>query len=151
MVLLAECNAIENDLDPALYCALIDVESNWHPEKCEWQGEFIIPDGRDPDEWYMRGHRWGLTQVLGKDAREAGYVGELALLLEPEINLEWGARVLAGMMGMAGGTARALMLWRGANGNQFPELVATRADAYRAFLAAEVRPSPLARGRSARK
>ena len=144
MVLMAECAAIENGIDPAVFCALIDISSGWHPEKAEWNSSAVTAfAGEVTDEHVFQLYRWGLTQVLGSDARRAGFRGELYRLTDPELNITVGAQVLRETIAYAGGIQRALVLWRGVIGGNFPELVLAKAGQYREFLAAPERPPKL--------
>jgi soluble lytic murein transglycosylase-like protein len=60
---------------------------------------------------YHGGH-WGLMQIKYETARSMGYRGPAAGLLNPETNLRFGGRYLAGAYLVSGGNVeRALMLY----------------------------------------
>ena len=60
---------------------------------------------------YHRGH-WGLMQIKYATAKSMGYRGPAEGLLNPEINLKYGGKYLAGAYLVAGGNAdRALRLY----------------------------------------
>jgi soluble lytic murein transglycosylase-like protein len=149
MVLLAERAATEAGLAPELLCALVDVSSAWQPGKVEVaHASLVYFQGCDVEECSARNYRWGLTQVLGSAAREAGYKESLYDLTEPPANLAIGARVLAGLVRMASGQLeRALLLWIGIVGSNFPLRVLAKVPQYSAFLNAAERPAPLEIGR----
>lgn len=47
--------------------------------------------GEDRDaEWWGQQASWGLMQIMGAVARELGLHGSLTLLIDPEINLQYG-------------------------------------------------------------
>jgi soluble lytic murein transglycosylase-like protein len=59
-----------------------------------------------------RGGHWGLMQIKYETARSMGYRGPAAGLLNPETNLRFGGRYLAGAYLVAGGNAEhALKLY----------------------------------------
>jgi soluble lytic murein transglycosylase-like protein len=60
---------------------------------------------------FHRGH-WGLMQIKYETARSMGYRGPAAGLLNPETNLRFGGRYLAGAFMVAGGNSeRAVRLY----------------------------------------
>jgi soluble lytic murein transglycosylase-like protein len=60
---------------------------------------------------YHRGH-WGLMQIKYATAKSMGYRGPAKGLLNPEINLKYGGKYLAGAYLVAGGNAeRAVRLY----------------------------------------
>lgn len=60
--------------------AVIQVESNWNPDAVNMG---------DPG-----GGAWGLMQILLSTARGLGYIGSGAGLLDPGVNIQYGARLL---------------------------------------------------------
>src|SRR5712692_9451618 len=76
---------------------------------------------------------WGLMQVMGQVAREAGFAGaSLAELCDPAAGLEVGCRVLAHKLAAAeGNVTRALLLWNGGGNPAYPQQVLDRAKKYR--------------------
>jgi hypothetical protein len=114
--------AVAEALDPALVCALIEQESEWNPWTARYQqaafSRLVVPllkaDRISISEGYARCFHWGLTGVLGHDAREAGFSAcYLSTLCEVGENLAIGCKVLRKKFDLAGGgdTVRALLLW----------------------------------------
>jgi Transglycosylase SLT domain len=64
----------------------------------------------DPDnEWQAQRASWGLCQVMGAVAREIGFHGPyLTALVQPELNLDFGARHLAKQIARFGTAADGL-------------------------------------------
>lgn len=89
-------------LNAPLIEAIITVESRWNPwamrhEKdfsylvdCERHAKFsqVTVD----TERSLQRMSFGLMQIMGGTARSIGYVGPLAVLLDPEVNVHWGGR-----------------------------------------------------------
>lgn len=131
--------ASRHGLDPQLLCAQVLVESDgntyaWNPEprygylwnvrtnapfrpvsRIELTSEvppidFPMLAGDRDQEWWGQQASWGLLQVMGAVAREKGFTGPyLTQLIEPAIGLEYGCRVLAGLLVWSGGNVeRAL-------------------------------------------
>ena len=70
----------------------------------------------DPDqEWWGQRASWGPMQVMGAVARERGFRGPyLTELCDPVIGLDYGCRVLSGLLRWASGdTAAALAAYNG--------------------------------------
>jgi hypothetical protein len=144
MVLLAERAACEHGLDPALFCALIDVESEWHQEKAEWATSRADVFGQDvTDELVFRRYRWGLAQILGETARAAGFTGELYELTDASVNVDIAAKALSDMIAMLRDERRALLIWQGEARGNFPERVLAKVASYRDFLASPERAAAL--------
>ncbi len=81
-------------------------------------------------EAYARGFSWGLMQVMGQVAREAGFDALfLSALCDPEQGLAVGCKVLRKKFdAMAGDTTRALLAWNGgANPTYAAQVIARRA------------------------
>jgi soluble lytic murein transglycosylase-like protein len=91
-VLIADC-AVKYGLPEKLLHRVVKRESNYDSKV------------------YHRGH-WGLMQIKYETARTMGYRGPAAGLLDPEINLNFGGKYLAGAYLVAGGNAdRALQFY----------------------------------------
>jgi soluble lytic murein transglycosylase-like protein len=91
--LIAAC-AVENGLPEILLHRVIKRESNYNAAI------------------YHRGH-WGLMQIKYATAKSMGYRGLAKELLDPEINLKYGGKYLAGAYLLAGGNAdRAMRLYK---------------------------------------
>ncbi len=81
-------------------------------------------------EAYARGFSWGLMQVMGQVAREAGFDAPfLSDLCDPEQGLAIGCKVLRKKFdALAGDTTRALLAWNGgANTTYAAQVIARRA------------------------
>src|SRR5258708_13282468 len=81
-------------------------------------------------EVYARGFSWGLMQVMGQVAREAGFDALfLSALCDPEQGLTIGCKVLHKKFdAMAGDSTRALLAWNGgANPTYAAQVIARRA------------------------
>jgi len=81
-------------------------------------------------EAYARGFSWGLMQVMGQVAREAGFDALfLSALCDPEQGLAVGCKVLRKKFdAMAGDSTHALLAWNGgANPTYAAQVLARRA------------------------
>lgn len=81
---LADSIAAEQGVNAAIVKATVAAESAWRPEAKNCTGG----DG-------ARGCAWGLLQITADTARDAGYTGPIAGLLDPTTNLRLGARLMA--------------------------------------------------------
>mgnify|MGYP001612763460 CR=1 FL=1 len=139
--------ATRYSLDPTLIAALVLIESGgdtyaWNPEPkyryfwnvkrnepfrpvtwSEVNSKTPPPDfptlaGDRDQEWWAQQASWGLMQVMGAVAREKGFTGPyLTALLEPTRGLEFGCRVLAGLMAWSkGNVEQALAAFNGGKG-----------------------------------
>ena len=108
--------AQEFGLDPALVCALCEVESDWNSwaVRYEYRPEWLF--GRVKDDFpgiikfehdypgdlnievQMQCTSWGLMGIKGADARKLGFTGWLTELCDPQVNLEWGCQHLRWML-----------------------------------------------------
>lgn len=80
----------------------------------------------DPDaEWWDQKASWGLCQIMGSVAREAGYRGLfLPGIIDPATNLELGAGQLARHMKRGAGDVRkALLSYNGGSDPAYPDKV----------------------------
>jgi hypothetical protein len=102
LVSLAKQNALAHHLDPAIVCAIIEQESSWNPHAIRYEplffAKYVAPlytnNKISATEAYARGFSWGLMQVMGQTAREAGFAEPfLSLLCDPGTALEVGCRV----------------------------------------------------------
>lgn len=130
--------------EPALVCAVVEQESSWNTLAIRYEPQFfaryVAPlvgsdEMKPPTETESRSRAfsWGLMQILGQCAREMGFEGlYLSELLQPQVGLKFGCKLLARELGRAGGDVeRALQLWNGgANPNYAPAVMA-RMDKYR--------------------
>lgn len=148
------------ELDPEIVAAIVFVESSGNLFAIRWEPAFYDKYIKDRMPKDLRGHwpqlatdktervaraiSWGLMQIMGQTARHYGeYRGEfLAGLVDPELNLEIGCRILARFLtkakskGYTGWDAyrRALIYWNGSR--QYPDRVfkAIKEGRHRRFL-----------------
>jgi soluble lytic murein transglycosylase-like protein len=93
LIAMIDTAASENGVPAVLLHRIIKRESNYNAQA------------------YHGGH-WGLMQMKYETARSMGYRGPAAGLLNPETNLRFGGRYLAGAYLVSGGNVeRALMLY----------------------------------------
>jgi soluble lytic murein transglycosylase-like protein len=93
LIAMIETAASENGVPAVLLHRIIKRESNYNAQA------------------YHGGH-WGLMQIKYETARSMGYRGTAAGLLNPETNLRFGGRYLAGAYLVSGGNVeRALLLY----------------------------------------
>ncbi len=102
--LLAQSQAKRFGVDPLLVQALITVESNWDEWAYRFEPnylylfkakEFAVKDAVSlASETSFQKTSFGLMQVMGAVAREHGLEGSLGRLFIPEINMEYGIRLL---------------------------------------------------------
>ncbi|HEY2353213.1 MAG TPA: lytic transglycosylase domain-containing protein [Candidatus Acidoferrum sp.] len=137
LVLLARKAAAAQSLDAALVCAVAEQESAWNPWALRFEpaffAKYVAPLYTNfkvtASEAYARGFSWGLMQVMGQVAREAGFDDPfLSALCDPERSLALGCRVLRRKFDASGGDAtRALLAWNGgANAEYAAQVLARR-------------------------
>jgi soluble lytic murein transglycosylase-like protein len=137
---LARRIAFAHGLDPALVCAVIEQESAWNPWAVRYEPGFLsryvaplYTAGKlSATEAYTRAMSWGLMQVMGQVAREAGFEeASLAELCDPFVGVDWGCRLLAARMARAkGDVATALLTWNGGANPDYPAEVLARTRNY---------------------
>ena len=138
LVTLARRAAAAQSLDPALVCAVVEQESAWNPWAIRYEPHFFAKyvaslytnNKVSASEAYARGFSWGLMQVMGQVAREAGFEPVfLSALCDPEQGLAIGCRVLRKKIEAAGGdVTRGLLAWNGgANALYAAQVLARRA------------------------
>src|SRR5712692_3744073 len=120
---LARRVAAAHALDAPLVCAVIEQESGWNPWAMRYEPAFftkyVAPlytnNKVSATEAYARGFSWGLMQVMGQVAREAGFEALfLSALCDPEQGLAIGCKVLRKKFdAMAGDATHALLAWNG--------------------------------------
>jgi soluble lytic murein transglycosylase-like protein len=95
--------AVSYQIDPALLCALVEQESGWNPWAIRYEPGFLehyvkqMPYSET--EKIARSTSWGLCQVMGQVAREHSFTGKfLSALCDPDIGLDYGAKVLKDKM-----------------------------------------------------
>jgi soluble lytic murein transglycosylase-like protein len=133
---LARKAAAAQSLDPALVCAVIEQESSWNTSAIRFEPAFFTKyvaslytnNKVTATEAYARGFSWGLMQVMGQVAREAGFDAPfLAALCDPEQGLAIGCKVLRKKFdAMAGDATRALLAWNGGGNPVYASQVLAR-------------------------
>src|SRR5262252_6444936 len=123
LLVLARKAAASQSLDPALVCAVVEQESGWNPWAMRYEpaffSKYVAPlytnNKISATEAHARGFSWGLMQVMGQVAREAGFDALfLSALCDPEQGLAVGCKVLRKKLGAArGDVAQALLAWNG--------------------------------------
>lgn len=136
LVALARRAAAAQSLDPALVCAVVEQESSWNPWAMRFEPLFFAKyvaslytnNKISASEAYARGFSWGLMQVMGQVAREAGFDPLfLSTLCDPEYGLATGCKVLRKKLeAAAGDTTRALLAWNGGANPAYPAQVLAR-------------------------
>jgi soluble lytic murein transglycosylase-like protein len=137
LVAAARVAAARHGLNPALVCAVVEQESAWNQWATRYEAAFriryVAPLGLPLSEEVSRSTSWGLMQVMGQVAREAGFHGTfLSQLCDPEIGLEWGCTVLAKKLAQGGDPEKGLQLWNGGANLQYAAQVLARTSQYQA-------------------
>jgi soluble lytic murein transglycosylase-like protein len=140
LVDLARQIAAANSLDPALVCAVVEQESAWNPWAMRYEPAFFVKyvaplytnNKVSASEAYARGFSWGLMQVMGQVAREAGFDALfLSALCDPEQGLAIGCKVLRKKLDAAAGdVARGLLAWNGGANSAYAAQVLARRPHY---------------------
>lgn len=135
------CEVAKNyALEPSLVCAVVEQESGWNPWAMRYEPAFFAKyvaslytnNKVSASEAYARGFSWGLMQVMGQVAREAGFDAPfLSALCDPHEGLATGCKVLRKKFDSArGDTARALLAWNGGANAAYPAQVLARCAHY---------------------
>lgn len=133
---LARKSAAAQNLDAPLVCAVIEQESSWNPWSMRYEPAFfaryVAPlytnNKISASEAYARGFSWGLMQVMGQVAREAGFDAPfLSALCDPGQGLAIGCMVLRKKLdAMAGDLTRGLQAWNGGGNPAYASQVLAR-------------------------
>ena len=124
LIVLADTIAKKHGLDPALVCALCEVESDWNPWMIRlkpsglcMKAVYVNENWADAEtEQALQQFAFGLMQFKGNIARERDFDGWLTELCDPATNLEWGCRHLRWMLDHAGSfNIRASTQWQNAD------------------------------------
>lgn len=101
LMVMAKKAAAAEGLDEALVCAVVEQESAWNPWAMRYEplffAKYVAPlytnNKVGATEAYARGFSWGLMQVMGQTAREAGVSAlHLSALCDPPWGWRWDAR-----------------------------------------------------------
>ena len=144
LITLAKAKATDHGLDPALFCALVETESDWYTYASRYEEGFqkyyidpIKSVRRYGSTSYKterkdRATSFGLCQVMGQVARELGCEARsLGELTRPEIGLEFGAKRLKKAMDRKGGDVReALLNYNGGSEKSYPDIVLEKVKNY---------------------
>ena len=140
LIAAARRAAAAQSLDPALVCAVVEQESAWNPWALRYEPLFFAKyvaalytnNKVSASEAYARGFSWGLMQVMGQVAREAGFDAlYLSALCDPEQGLAIGCKVLRKEFDSAAGdTTRALLAWNGGSNPAYAAQVLARKPHY---------------------
>lgn len=142
LIQLAKEVAKENELDPALVCAVVEQESNWNPSAIRFEPGFYktyLERYWGPMESLGSGSKvpyltfsFGLMQVMGQVAKEFGYHDDLIdLLVDPEKALQIGCKVLSSKLKKANGNVEnGLLMWNGGGNKKYPQEVLARISKY---------------------
>lgn len=136
LITLAKARAELAGVDPALTCAVCEQESGWNPWAIRYEPEFyqryIAPLHLSPTVSMARSTSWGLMQLIGETAREAGYAGDLPMLCDPQTGLDWGLVHLKKQLVRAGGNEEAaLQFWNGGSNSLYGTQVLARVAKYK--------------------
>lgn len=133
---LARSAALANGLDGALVCAVIEQESGWDTWAIRYEPGFYEHYVKDlpnltPTEAHARSMSWGLMQVMGQTAREAGFDGKfLSAICEPATGLYVGCKVLRSKIGHSQTVKEGLLRWNGGSNPNYPAQVLARKGKY---------------------
>jgi soluble lytic murein transglycosylase-like protein len=135
MIATARAAAARHTLDEALVCAVCEQESTWNPWAIRYEPAFriryVAPLRLPVTEEIARSISWGLMQVMGEVAHEAGYSGPFPELCDPGTGLDVGCRVLAKKLVSAGGdVTKGLQLWNGGGNPEYAAEVLARQNKY---------------------
>lgn len=131
--------AAKNGLRSALVCGLVERESSWNPWQIRYEpaffNKYVMPlysaSKINVTEAKARSFSWGLMQIMGEEAREFGFTGDLASLCDPDVGLEWGCRALAHKLKVNGGNEpAALLAYNGGSNPHYPDEVLALAAKY---------------------
>lgn len=104
LVAQADSVASSYDLEPSILKGLVEQESSWDPKATR-------------QEPRIHDASYGLTQVLLGTAREMGYTGDAAGLMDPATGLDYGANYLRQQLDKFGDYRLALAAYNGGPGH----------------------------------
>ena len=144
LISLAKRMATDFDIDPVVFCALVETESNWNSWAARYEPGFkkrYIDPIESIERWAPtsyateREHRstsFGLCQVMGQVARELGFTGvSLTELCDPRTGLYYGARRLKKALDRKHGDVSAALLdYNGGSDKEYPARVLAKVGNY---------------------
>lgn len=135
-IALIKAKAATLGLDPALACAIAEQESGGNPWAVRYEPAFYqrYEDAQKltPTEKTTRAISWGLFQLMGENARELGYKGDLAALCDPETGVAWGLLLFTKKLALAkNDVTKALLFWNGGSNTAYPGQVLARVAKYK--------------------
>jgi hypothetical protein len=135
LVCIAADTAACEGIPPEFCCAIIDVLSEWHPERVEQS-----PDPMSFNPAIQRlaapNSRLGLLQINPEAAKELGFKQSQAELLAPTLNVQIGCRLLKKSLEQCGNNAdRALLVTYGYSVASLIPQIQSKVAAYKIFLA----------------
>jgi len=137
---LAKQIAPQHGLDPALACAVIEQESGGDQWAIRYEARFylkyvspLFEDKKiDATEGMARATSWGVMQVMGQTAREAGWFGALPALCDPANGIEVGCTILARKIASADADIqKGLEFWNGGGNPNYAAEVLARIPIYK--------------------
>jgi soluble lytic murein transglycosylase-like protein len=141
LMALARRAAEAEGLDAAVVCAVVEQESGWNTWAMRYEplffAKYVAPlytnNKVGATEAYARGFSWGLMQVMGQTAREAGVNAlHLSTLCDPAVGLAVGCKILRKKVDAASGDLhKALLGWNGGGNPDYAAEVAARVGRYR--------------------
>ncbi len=141
LVAMATRAAETEGLDPAVVCGVVEQESGWNTWAMRYEplffAKYVAPlytnNKVGATEAYTRGFSWGLMQVMGQTAREAGVNSpDLSTLCDPAVGLAAGCKILRKKLDAAGGDLhKALLAWNGGANPDYADEVVARIARYR--------------------
>lgn len=135
LIALAKQTATAYELDPALVCAVVEQESGWNPYAIRFEPAFytryVQPLNLSQTEAFARSFSWGLMQVMGQVAREAGFKNDVSALTDPYAALDIGCRVLQAKLKSHPSSLEAgLLAYNGGANKEYPAEVIARMGKY---------------------
>lgn len=117
-------------------CAVIEQESSWDTYAIRYEHDFYeryikkLPN-LTPTEAQSRSISWGVMQVMGQTAREAGFDGKfLAMLCDPAVGIDIGCKVLRSKIGHSPNIEAGLLRYNGGGNPVYAAQVLARKEKY---------------------
>lgn len=117
--------ADKRGVSPALACAIVHQLSQWLPATINHAPDSILPNFDLPVE-ELNGQQttYGLLQFTGQQARNAGFKGQFAELIDPDLNVTLGMEILAEALRLTSKREVGLIIYLGrSRANIVPSIV----------------------------